>query len=81
MAHAIQRRLRIFGFEPDCGGADLVERVLRATAGITDTAFDELRQAVCVEFDAERIGLNEIVAAIERTGFRAAESREPCPCC
>lgn len=81
MQHAVQRRLKIIGFEPDCGGDRLVERVLRATPGVTNAAFDERRHAVCVEFFAERVALAQIVAVIERTGFRATESREPCPCC
>jgi len=78
---AVQRRLGVLGFEPDCGGEALLERVLRATPGVTGATFDEARHAVCVEFSTERVGLRQIIAAIERIGFRATESREPCPCC
>ncbi len=81
MQRISQHRLRIFGFEPDCGGGDLLDRVLRSTPGVTATQFDEPRQEVCVEFLSETVALEEIVAAIERTGFRATESRLPCPCC
>lgn len=76
-----QRRIRIFGFEPDCGGEALVGRVLRALPGVTSTQFDERRQSVCVEFLKDSVTLDAIVAAIENTGFRATESHELCPCC
>lgn len=80
MRQMLQRRLRIFGFEPDCGGGQLVDRVLRSVPGVTAARFDEPRQAACVEFLPREVALEQIVAAIERTGFRATESREPCPC-
>lgn len=75
----MQRRLRIFGFEPDCGGAQLVDRVLRSLTGVTAARFDERRQAVCIEFHPETVDLKEIIRAVETTGFRATESREPLP--
>lgn len=74
-------RLRIFGFEPDCGRGDLLERVLRSTPGVTGGRFDEPRQEACVEFHSATVGLNETIRAVERTGFRASESLKPCPCC
>lgn len=81
MQRISQHRLRIFGFEPDRGGGRLLVRVLRSRPGVTAARFDEPRQVVCVELLSEVVALEEIVAAIERTGFRATESREPCPCC
>lgn len=81
MPEIAQRRLRIFGYEPDCGGAQLVDRALRSTPGVTAVRFDEPQQEACVEFFAGAITFDEIVAALERTGLRVTESREPCPCC
>ena len=81
MLELMQRRLRIYGFEPDCGGGQLVDRVLRSLPGVTAARFDEPHQAVCVEYRPETVNLSEIIGAVERTGFRATESREPCPCC
>jgi len=81
MLRVSQRRLRIFGFEPDCGGGALLDRVLRSIPGVTAARFDEPLQEACVEFHSATVGLNEIIRAVERTGFRASESRKPCPCC
>lgn len=80
MSKRAQHRLKIFGYEPDCGGDALIERVLRAVPGVTAVRFDEPRQAVCVEFLQDSVALGEVIAAVEHTGFRASESREPCPC-
>ena len=81
MRERLQRRIRIFGFEPDCGGDLLLDRLLLSTPGVTAARFDEPRQEVCIEFLADTVSLDQIIAAIERTGFRATESRAPCPCC
>ena len=81
MRRVSQSRLRIFGFEPDCGGGALLDRVLRSIPGVSTARFDEPLQEACVEFHSETTAIHDIVAAIERTGFRATESRKPCLCC
>jgi copper chaperone CopZ len=81
MRERLQRRIRIFGFEPDCGGDLLLDRVLRSIPGVMAARFDEPQQEACVEFLADTVSLDKIIAAIERTGFRVSESRATCPCC
>ncbi len=55
MLRVSQRRLRIFGFEPDCGRGALLDRVLRSIPGATAARFGEPFQEACVEFHSETI--------------------------
>lgn len=70
-----QRRIRIFGFEPDRGGEALVGHVLHDLSGVTATQFDGRRQSVCIEFLKGSVTLDALVAAIEN--HRLSSDRKP----
>lgn len=62
--------LPILGFGCSGGGALTVERSLARLHGISRVYVNPATEVAYVEFDANKCSPGDVIAAIERTGFR-----------
>lgn len=73
MRHVI---VEITGLSCGGGGALAVERALARTPGVAQVYVNPLTEMAYVDYDPAQTGLDKLVAAVERAGFRAGHPVE-----
>lgn len=65
--------LAIVGLSCGGGGALTVERAMERLPGVRRVYVNPATEMAYVEFDPERVGLQELAAAVDRIGFHAED--------
>jgi Cu+-exporting ATPase len=65
--------MEILGFGCGGGGSLSVERALARLAGVRRAYVNPAIETAYVEYDPAMVGETELVAAVERAGFRALQ--------